>query len=94
VLDGLLNPSGEITKGTVGEADGQPAVPLESSDGTLWVATTGEPLPLLIEQNDGAGRASFGEWSAPVEIPVPPADQVVTEDQIPLPSLEPSASAS
>jgi hypothetical protein len=93
VIGGLLEPSGEITKGQVAEAEGQPAVALNSENGTLWVATTGLPLPLLIEQqgSDG-GRATFTEWDAPVTVAAPPADQVVTEDSLPLPSVEPSAS--
>lgn len=92
VVEGLLNPSGEISKGEVGESDGQPAVALLSESGTLWVATTGDPLPLAIEQEEGGGRATFTDWSAPFTVPVPPADQVVPESELPVPTLPPTAS--
>ena len=92
VVEGLLNPSGEITKGEVGETDGRPAVALVSESGTLWVATTGDPLPLAIEQKEGGGRATFTDWSGTFSLPVPPADQVVAESDLPVPTLPPTAS--
>jgi hypothetical protein len=77
-LESFLTPSSAVTKGRVGDVNGAPAVALQSDNGTLWVATTGPALPLLIEQTGSSGgRAEFSGWSASVTLPVPPADQVI-----------------
>lgn len=79
----LLTSGTTVTKGQVSQVDGVPAVPLDSSDGRLWIATTGEPLPLRIEATGTEkGMATFTGWSAPVTIPVPAPDQVISIDEV------------
>lgn len=76
MIDELLKPSGTISKGSTADIDGTPAIGLvDGKTGTLWVATTGEPLPLQIENADG-NTLTF-TWGAPVTITVPdPADVI------------------
>ncbi len=81
MLEGILSPSSAIAKGQTGTFDGQSAVGLTSSDGTLWVATTGQPLPLGVEQGSG-NKATFTDWGAPVTVPIPPTDQVISIDDV------------
>ena len=55
--------------------DGHPAVGVTdtatSGGGTLWIAATGQPYPLLIVQTGGPGRAVFEDWNAPAHIAAP-----------------------
>lgn len=76
-LEGFLSPSGTITKGDVGTAEGQPAIALVSTNGKLWVATTGTPLPISIASDAAGEGLVFKDWGATVDIPVPPADEVI-----------------
>lgn len=66
--------------GEVGEALGQPAVPVTSSNGVLWIATTGKPYPLLLtsttEQADGS-EVEFTEWDKKVVIKAPPQKNTI-----------------
>lgn len=50
----------------------------DKGKGTLWIATTGQPLPLqLITQGDQAGVISFTEWgTASAASPPPVADTI------------------
>lgn len=60
------------------DIDGTQAVGLESAQGTLWIATTGEPYPVQITAPEGqSGSLTLSDWNAPVTITPPPADQVV-----------------
>ena len=70
-----------ITKGATKTIAGQPALGLVDTDGsTLWVATTGDPLPILISSpaSDSAspegtsGGLAFSDWNE-VADPVVPA---------------------
>lgn len=77
----FLQSSDKPEVGPVGEAQGQPAVPLTSSVGTLWVATTGKPYPLLITSPDGQAEASevdFTDWNKKVVIKAPPKKQTIS----------------
>lgn len=69
-----LRPEGDdaITKGDVEERDGQQVIALRSDRGTLFVATTGEPFPVAIEQEgvDG-GAITFDEWNEPTDLSAP-----------------------
>jgi hypothetical protein len=81
-IETLLDNSGTMTKGTPTEVNGVAAVPLteEGGDGSaLYVATTGEPYPVLIESADPAdGRIAFSEFGAPfAEVAAPPEAQVI-----------------
>ena len=67
--------------GEVGVAQGQPAVPLTASIGTLWVATTGKPYPLQLNSSPDQPEVSevtFTEWNKKVVIKAPPKKQTIS----------------
>ena len=67
--------------GEVGVAQGQPAVPLTASIGTLWVATTGTPYPLQLNSSPDQPEVSevtFTEWNKKVVIKAPPKKQTIS----------------
>jgi hypothetical protein len=72
-IDSYLKPTGTPTKGGEKTIAGQPAQALVDSDGgTLWIATTGDPLPLLIESTGTSGGAiTFSDWNKTVDIAAP-----------------------
>lgn len=80
----VLAPDGTVTKGERGTVNGTPAIGLRSAGsggaGTLWVAATGAAVPLQLMPDAGttdAGRLDFLDYGRPVEVPVPPAAEVV-----------------
>jgi hypothetical protein len=83
-LDGYLSPTGTPTKGQEKTVAGQPALGLVDTDGgTLWVATTGDPLPLLIEGNGSSGGGmSFSDWNTTVQATEPAAADTVDLSQL------------
>jgi uncharacterized protein YceK len=70
-LGNFLKPDTAPTKGDVGTADGQPAIALVTKSGKLWVATTGEPLPIRIDTGTSNDALTFSEWGATLDIAVP-----------------------
>lgn len=73
LFDGLLDNASPKVKGT-GDVNGQPVVLLTESndDGTLAVATTGEPYPLQVKQTTGGtGVVTFSKWNEPVTVTAP-----------------------
>jgi hypothetical protein len=72
-IDSYLKPTGTPTKGSEKTVAGQPALGLVDSDGgTLWIATTGDPLPILIESSGSSGGGlAFADWNKPVDITAP-----------------------
>jgi hypothetical protein len=72
-LDSYLKPSGTPTKGGEKTIAGRPAQGLVDSDGgTLWIATTGDPVPLLIESTGTSGGAiTFADWNKTVDVTAP-----------------------
>jgi hypothetical protein len=78
LFDQALKPDGTISKGKETTIDGQKVIGLTSSNGgTLYIATTGEPYPVEIEQGKGSstGTIHFDEWNKKVEVKAP-ADAV------------------
>jgi len=75
---GVLSPSDTVTKGNESTFEGEAAIELiDSSDnGLLYVATTGEPLPLGIKGGEG-GTVLFSDWNADVSVTPPPAEDVI-----------------
>ena len=71
----LLEPEGEVTKGTTATVQGRKAIGLVTSEGTLWVSTTGDPLPLRIDSEEGSLRLT--DWGSAVAISVPSASDVL-----------------
>ncbi|PSL01885.1 hypothetical protein CLV30_112125 [Haloactinopolyspora alba] len=72
----------------VSEVDGKLAVGLLFPDtgATLWVAATGEPLPLRFEEKGataGKGVLTFSNFGADVEVTAPAEDEVLTVDELP-----------
>jgi hypothetical protein len=60
----ITTPKGTVTKGTTGTIDGQSALSLHSSQGTLWVATTGTTYPLeLAKTGSNGGVVKFTAWN-------------------------------
>lgn len=80
----VLDPEGSVTKGEVKDVRGTPAIGLidksKDSGGTLYVATTGEPLPLQLSPAAGggdSGQLDFLDYGKGVEVPVPPAAETI-----------------
>jgi len=67
-VTGILKPDGAITKGTTKDIGGTPAIELKSGSGSLWVATTGEPLPLQISTGKAGEELSFTNWGGTIDV--------------------------
>jgi hypothetical protein len=78
--ENLTKPEGDVTKGDTKTIDGAPAIALVDSkgDGKLYVATTGDPVPLSIEggSSSSGGTVQFKEYNVPVTITAPAAGDV------------------
>jgi len=75
----LLKPEGDVTKGETKTIDGTPPIALVDKTGSkLYIATTGDPVPLSIEDSSSAGGGSlqFKEYNVPVLIQAPAAGDV------------------
>jgi hypothetical protein len=73
LLTQVLRPKHDaLTKGEVETVDGTEAIALSSGDGTLYVATTGDPLPLkLVGDRDRRGEILFTDWNKPADLTAP-----------------------
>lgn len=76
----ILGMSGPITKGASANLNGQPTIILHETarlyNGTLYVATTGQPYPLLQRKTgQEVGETKFTDWNKPVTVD-PPAEAV------------------
>lgn len=84
---GILEPDGKVSKGQRKTIDGTAAIGLTSGgdDGTLYVATTGEPYPLQIESTDpkDPSMLSFADYGKPVTVETPAADTVIDVTKLP-----------
>ncbi|MFF0154929.1 hypothetical protein [Micromonospora sp. NPDC005203] len=86
-VDGLLKPDGTITKGAAKEINGVQTIGLVDGkkEGTLYIATTGEPYPVRVEGSnaDGASQITLSDFGATFdELKAPAADQIVDFDQL------------
>lgn len=83
IVDERLVPDGEITKGeqiVVGE---QSVIGLEVEDGTtMYVATTGEPLPVRLAPPDGEFGSFDFEWGVDADIVAPDEADVIDLSEI------------
>lgn len=75
----FLTDQGATSVGEVGVRQGQPAVPVTSAVGQVWVATTGKPYVLTIDNSpgDATSVAQFTDWDADVTIEAPPPGQTM-----------------
>jgi hypothetical protein len=79
------DPSTDATLTKTGEStiNGQPVVAVHDPDptdgGDLYVATTGEALPVRLTAPSGQkGQFDFTNWDVPVKVVAPPASETVT----------------
>lgn len=80
--DSVLGTQGPAEMTGVKQVDGQPAVGLvfPETGGTLWVAASGDPLPLRFEEKGataGTGVLTFSNFGEEVTITPPPPESVV-----------------
>ena len=76
LLEGILGEHGTLEKGDETEVNGTSAIAVEDTeqDGTLYVATEGEPYPLKLEgAGDGSseGTIEFDDWDEEYELEAP-----------------------
>jgi hypothetical protein len=89
-IDAALSTTGGVDKGAVKSINGTPAIPLTIKDSaggsTLFVAATGEPLPLEVLPQAGGtdtGKVDFVDYGAAVTAAAPPAAQTVDVTAVP-----------
>jgi hypothetical protein len=75
-MDGLFesalgDTSGTIEKGDETTVNGTSAIELTDDQGSLFVATEGEPFPLKIESSGGEGALNFTEWNEAFDLNEP-----------------------
>jgi hypothetical protein len=78
LLNTLLSAHGNLEHAGTTVIAGQKAVGVTESakGGTLYVATTGKPLPVaVVKSGSGGGRIVFDHWDAPVSL-TPPANAI------------------
>jgi hypothetical protein len=73
-----------MTKAGTATINGQQALALRASDGTVYLAAQGTPYPLRLTPsgNLGPGQLDFTEWNTATIPPVPPASEVVDPAQL------------
>jgi hypothetical protein len=89
-IDAALSTTGGVEKGAVTTVNGTQAIPLTIKDSaggsTLFVAATGEPLPLEVLPQAGGtdtGKVDFLDYGAAVDATPPPAAQTVDVTAVP-----------
>jgi len=73
LITSALAHKGTLTKGASATVEGQPAIALnDSSNGTLYVASTGTPYPLEIAKHGKeSGKVLFNGWDKTVTLKAP-----------------------
>jgi hypothetical protein len=69
----LLRSNGQLTKGGRSTFNGQSVIAVnDSAGGTLYVATTGEPYPILVSNSGQSGeRLTFNRFNETVTLTAP-----------------------
>jgi hypothetical protein len=70
----LFTPDGEVTKGKQTVVDGKPVIGLDGGDGTLYVATTGQPYPVKLvpfKPETPGEQLAFLDYNVPVKVKRP-----------------------
>ena len=83
----LFDSGEQLTRGDTKQIDGVEAIGLKDpgeDGGTLYIATTGEPYPLLVEEGPpGNGTITFGDFGAEFdEIKAPAKGDIVDLDKL------------
>jgi hypothetical protein len=74
LIDSTLAGHGAIVKGATTVVNGQKVIAVDDSSkqGTLYVATTGKPYPILLSKSGSeTGKITFDRWNQPVTITAP-----------------------
>jgi hypothetical protein len=74
LLDQALAGHGTLAKGATTTVSGQPVIELRDTakDGSLYVATTGQPYPIeIVKRGSETGHVSFTHWNEPVPLSAP-----------------------
>jgi hypothetical protein len=74
LLDQTLSGHGTLARGATTTVSGQPVIELRDTakDGSLYVATTGQPFPIaIVKRGAEAGRVAFTNWNEPVALSAP-----------------------
>lgn len=87
-MSDFMKPKGEISKGAPVDLNGQPAVILKSSEGEMWIATTGEPLPLQQKGTSASPGAdshviTASEWGTATVATPPPENDTIDVSKLP-----------
>lgn len=85
IMEQFLNPQGASEVGDIGSVAGQPAVPVTTQVGTVWVATTGRPYVLEIttaQSAQMASKAQFTQWNEKVAIAAPPQKKTINLSEL------------
>jgi hypothetical protein len=75
LVKSIVTPSGTVIAGKTSTLHGirvYSLVDKTKNGGTLYVATTGEPLPVQIINSSPREAISFSEWGAPISVTAPP----------------------
>jgi hypothetical protein len=87
LVKSIVTPNGTVVAGRTTTVNGVSVYTLvdkTKNGGTLYIATTGEPLPVQVVNAKPHEQLSFSEWSAPISVTAPP-------NVIPVPSSVTSA---
>ncbi|GAA2092791.1 hypothetical protein GCM10009759_18750 [Kitasatospora saccharophila] len=88
LADSLGSAGGDLAKGAPTTVAGRPALTLTADSGTgtgtMYVATTGSPVPLKLEKATGA--VEFADFGTPVPSATPGPDQSLDLDQLQSPA--------
>lgn len=74
LIDQSLASQGTLAKGATTTAAGEPAIELRdtSRNGSLFVASTGEPYPIeIVKRGSETGHIAFTDWHQPVSLSAP-----------------------
>jgi hypothetical protein len=75
LVKSIVTPNGTVVAGRTTSVNGVSVYTLidkTKGGGTLYVATTGEPLPVQVVNAKPREKLSFSQWGAPISVAVPP----------------------
>jgi hypothetical protein len=75
LVKSIVTPNGKVVAGRTTTVNGISVYTLvdkTKNGGTLYIATTGEPLPVQVVNAKPREKLSFSQWGAPISVTVPP----------------------